>query len=95
MFNHIVLYRVKEPVAENIQEIKRRFLEMPAQIKEIKEIVVGIDVLKTERSCDISLAIKFKSKNDFFKYRDHPFHQLVAGYISTVRTESYSIDFSD
>lgn len=95
MFHHIVFYKIKEPKEEIKQEMKRRFLEMPSVISQIKELRVGFDVLATERSCDVSLYVTFDSKEDFFTYKDHPFHVKVAEYIGTIKEASYSVDYTD
>ena len=95
MFTHIVFYKIKESKEDIKQEMKRRFLEMPSFINEIKEINVGFDELSTERSCDVCLIVKFACKDDLYVYLKHPFHVQVASYIGEIKEASYSVDFAE
>ena len=38
MFTHIVLFKVKEPTQENLEFLKKTFLSMKGNIKELKEL---------------------------------------------------------
>ncbi|MGZ7117450.1 MAG: Dabb family protein, partial [Methanobacterium sp.] len=64
MIKHIVLFKLKDREAENIEKAKNTLLDMKGKIKELKHIEVGIDVTNSDRSYDIALLTKFNSVQD-------------------------------
>lgn len=93
MFTHIVLYKLKEPTEENKKALQEKFLSMIGKVEPIRNLETGIDCLQLDRSFDVSLHVKFDSKEDFFVYKDHPFHKGVAEYVHSVVERSVSVDF--
>ena len=61
MIKHVVCYRLYERTEEKKQEVKEMFMSMKDKIEYIKEIQVGLDFLKSERSYDVVLEITFNS----------------------------------
>ena len=74
MFTHIVLFKVKEPTKENIEFLKNTLLSMNGNIKELKELEVGVDVIGSDRSFDIGIITRFDSKEDYLAYDVNEFH---------------------
>ena len=66
MFTHIVLFKAKEPTEENLEFLEKTFLSMDGNIKELKQLEVGIDVVRSDRSYDIAIITRFDSKEDYF-----------------------------
>jgi hypothetical protein len=67
---------------------------MKGKISELKEIEVGIDVLHTERSYDLSLITKFNSKEDMDAYQVHSYHvNEVLKYIKPMIKQSAAVDY--
>ncbi len=95
MFNHVVFFKLKEPLESNKVELKRRLLEMPREISQIKEIKIGFNVIHSERSVDVCLHVVFNNREDLNIYIEHPFHIKVAEYIGTIKEASYSADYYD
>ncbi|MBI1823740.1 MAG: Dabb family protein [Nitrospirae bacterium] len=93
MITHVVLFKLKDPSPENLQKSKEVLLNMEGKIPQLREIVVGVDLLRSPRSYDLALITKFSSMEDLNAYQEHPFHQKVIAYISLVRESSYSVDF--
>ena len=94
MFTHIVLFKLKEPTKENLEFLKETFLLMSGNIKELKELEVGIDVIRSDRSYDIAIVTRFDNKEDYLAYDINEFHvekvkKVIGSYIEVSKT----IDF--
>ena len=68
MFTHIVLFKAKEPTEENLKFLEKTFLSMDGNIEELKQLEVGIDVIRSDRSYDIAIITRFDSKEDYLAY---------------------------
>lgn len=55
MFTHIVLFKLKEPTTENLKFVEKTLLSMNGMIKELKQLEVGVDVIKSDRSYDVGI----------------------------------------
>lgn len=91
MFTHIVLFKAKEPTKENLEFLKNTFLSMNGNIKELKELEVGVDVVRSDRSFDIGIITRFNSKEDYLAYDVDEFHvekvkKVIAPYIECSKT---------
>lgn len=94
MFTHIVLFKLKESTKENLEFLKKAFLSMSGNIKELKELEVGIDVIRSDRSYDIAIITRFDTKEDYLAYDVNEFHvekvkKVIGSYIEVSKT----IDF--
>jgi hypothetical protein len=47
---------------------------MNGNIKELKELEVGVDVIRSDRSYDIAIITRFDSKEDYLAYDVDEFH---------------------
>jgi len=94
MFTHIVLFKVKEPSKENLEFIENTLLSMNGNVKELKELEVGIDVIRSDRSYDVAIITRFDSKEDYLAYDVNEFHvEKVKKVIGPYLEESKTIDF--
>lgn len=94
MFTHIVLFKAKEPTKENLEFLEKTFLSMNGNINELKQLEVGIDVIRSDRSYDIAIITRFYSKEDYLAYDVDEFHvekvkKVIGPYIQASKT----IDF--
>ncbi|OOM79810.1 stress responsive A/B barrel domain protein [Clostridium puniceum] len=94
MFTHIVLFKVKESTKENLEFLKKTLLSMEGNIKELKELEVGIDVIRSDRSYDVAIITRFDTKEDYLAYDVDEFHvervkKVIGPYIEVSKT----IDF--
>ncbi|WP_160691563.1 Dabb family protein [Clostridium sp. C2-6-12] len=94
MFTHIVFFKAKEPTKENLEFLEKTFLTMNGNIKELKQLEVGIDVIRSDRSYDIAIITRFDSKEDYLAYDIDEFHvekvkKVIGPYIELSKT----IDF--
>lgn len=91
MFTHIVLFKAKEPTKENLEFLEKTFLSMSGNIKELKELEVGVDVIRGDRSFDIGIITRFDSKEDYLSYDVNEFHvekvkKVIKPYIECSKT---------
>jgi len=94
MFTHIVLFKAKEPTKENLEFLEKTFLSMNGNIKELKELEVGIDVVRSDRSYDIAIITRFDDKEDYLTYDVSEFHvEKVKKVIAPYLEGSKTIDF--
>ncbi|AGX45253.1 Dabb family protein [Clostridium saccharobutylicum] len=94
MFTHIVLFKVKEPTKENLQFLKETLLSMNGNINELKELEVGVDVIKSDRSYDIGIITRFDSKEDYLAYDVNEYHvEKVKKVIGPYLEGSKTLDF--
>ena len=94
MFTHIVFFKLKDDSQENVEKVAAILNAMKGKIPELKEIEVGIDILHTERSYDLSLITKFNSKEDMDAYQVHPYHvNEVLKYIKPMIKQSSAVDY--
>ena len=94
MFTHIVLFKVKEPTRENLDFLENTFLSMNGNIKELKELEVGVDVIRSDRSYDIAIITRFDHKEDYLIYDVNEFHvEKVKKVIAPYLEGSKTIDF--
>ncbi|MBQ8292245.1 MAG: Dabb family protein [Bacilli bacterium] len=94
MIKHIVCYKLKNRTEEAKQNVKKMFMSMPDKIEAIKEIQVGLDFLKSERSYDVVLEITFESVEKMNEYQKHPYHlNTVKPFMKEAKDLSVSVDF--
>ncbi len=94
MIKHVVCYQLKERTEEKKRAVKEMFMSMPSKIEVIKEIQVGLDFLKSERSYDVVLEITFETVEDMKVYQQHPYHlNTVKPFMKEAKDLSVSVDF--
>jgi len=94
MFTHIVLFKVKEPTKENLEFLEKTFLSMNGNIKELKELEVGVDVIRSDRSYDIAIITRFDSKEGYLAYDVNEYHvEKVKKVVKSYLEKSKTIDF--
>jgi hypothetical protein len=91
MFTHIVLFKLNDPACAT--KVRNLLANMNGKIAELREIEVGIDVLKSPRSFDVSLITRFDKREDLDTYQVHPVHVEVLKYIKTVLERSVAVDY--
>lgn len=59
----------------------------------LKYLELGVDVLHSDRSYDISLLTRFDSLEDMQAYQVHPVHLKVIEYMTSIRESSVAVDY--
>lgn len=94
MFTHIVLFKLKEPTIENIKFVEKTLLSMEGNIKELKQLEVGVDVIRSDRSYDVAIITRFDSMEDYSAYDVDEYHvEKVKKVIGPYLEGSKTIDF--
>jgi len=74
MIVHIVLFKLNQPTTENSKAVKDMLLSMDGKLPMLRQLEVGTDVVRSERSYDVALYSKFDSMADLQAYQVHPYH---------------------
>ena len=98
MIRHIVMFKLKKTENEQAftdikNEVKNRLESLPGKIDVIRQMEVGINVVKSDRAFDLALVSSFDSLDDLETYRVHPAHQEVVSYIAEFKDQSAAVDF--
>ena len=88
MVKHIVMFKLKEKNAENMEAAVSTLRGLDGKIESLRFIEVGVDFKETERSCDLVLITHFDDQEGLFAYASHPTHLPV---IETMQNLSNSI----
>ena len=93
MITHVVLFKLKDRSPETIAKMVKMLKGLSGKVPQVKAIEVGTDVLRSERSYDISLTVKLDSQKDLELYQIHPEHVRVAQHIATIREAVAVVDY--
>ncbi|MEI6277507.1 MAG: Dabb family protein [Prolixibacteraceae bacterium] len=100
MFNHIVLFKLKNFQNDQLKseirdQIKNALLGLKEKISELKQIEVGAHYEINGGSFDISLITRFDSKSGFEVYRDHAEHLKVVDLVRANTIDRAVVDYLD
>ncbi|MCK4261209.1 MAG: Dabb family protein [Halanaerobiales bacterium] len=93
MVKHVVMFKLKDPSQENILKAAGKIRSMDGNIPVLKYLEVGIDFLRSERSCDLMLVAQFNNRDDLKIYASHPVHLPVLEYLKGVVEEIKVVDY--
>ena len=94
MVKHVVFFKFKKDAAESaIVEVIEDLRALPGVISEIKEFMVGRDVVHSERSCDMALISAFDNLDALNRYAVHPAHQAVVQKLKKICESIPIVDF--
>lgn len=94
MFTHVVFFKFKDRSKENIKNAEKIMRCLEGRIPELKSMEVGIDVVHSDRSFDITLITRFDSKADMLIYASHPIHvNEVLKRLKPILEVSHTVDF--
>lgn len=94
MFTHVVFFKFKDRSKENIKKAEKIMLSLDGRIPELKSMEVGVDVIHSDRSFDITLITRFDNKEDMLIYASHPIHvNEVLKYLKPILEVSHTVDF--
>lgn len=91
MVTHVVLFKLKNQ--SEIKTVADMLRGLEKTVPAIRSLEAGEDVLRTQRSYDVALTVKFDSLEDLEKYKTHPEHVKVADYIASVRESVITVDY--
>ncbi len=93
MIRHIVFFWLKDKSEQNITTTADKLCSMRGKIPGMVELEVGVDFLRSDRSCDIALTTLFETREALDAYRTHPVHLPVQAHMHAVRESSAAADY--
>ena len=99
MIKHIVLWTLHEQAegrtkAENAAKAKRELEALNGRIEGLLGLEVGIDLLHTDSSADLSLLATFASLEALEAYQRHPEHKALMPFMAAIRCDRRVIDYA-
>jgi hypothetical protein len=92
LITHVVLFKLKDRSPESIYKAEQVLRGLEGKVPVIRSIEVGVDALRSQRSYDIALTVKFDTLKTSRPIRP-PEHVLVADYIASVRDSVAVVDY--
>lgn len=94
MIVHIVLFKLNTPTAKSSSAVKDMLLSMDGKLPMLRQLEVGVDVVRSERSYDVALYTKFDSLADLQAYQVHPYHaETVIPFMKANCAASVAADY--
>ena len=81
MLTHVVFFKLVDPSPAEAAAVRDRMLAMRDQIPQIRHIEGGADVVRSERSWDVALIVRFDGRADLDAYLVHPAHVAFASWL--------------
>lgn len=99
MVRHIVMWKFKDEAEgltkkENLLKVKAMLEALPEKIDFIRRMEVHLNENDNGKNFDAVLISEFDSLDDVKKYRVHPDHVKISQYVSLVRLDRASADYT-
>ena len=96
MLHHYVFIKYQSGTSEaHVAEFVSRALALPAVISEIDHIEIGRDILRSARSWDLVLIMRFASVDALRRYQPHPEHIKVMEFNQPFVESVATVDFEE
>jgi quinol monooxygenase YgiN len=94
MLKHVVFFKFKPEAEEaGIADLQQSLTALDGVIPEIREFLVGRDVIRSERSFDLALISAFDDLAAMQRYQVHPAHQAVVAKVKALCSSVAAVDF--
>lgn len=94
MLKHVVFFKFKPEAEEaGIADLEKSLRALVGPIPEIRELLVGRDVVRSERSYDLALISAFDDLAAMNRYQVHPDHQAVVAKVKALCAGVVAVDF--
>jgi len=94
MVKHIVCFKLMDNSIENCEKAKEVLMSMKENVSLVKDIQVGIDFLRSERSYDIILEVILEDEKALDEYQQDTYHvDVVKKHMHSVVEKSIAIDY--
>ncbi len=99
MVRHIVMWKFKDEAEgltkkENLLKVKAMLEALPEKIDLIRRMEVHLNENDNGKNFDAVLISEFDSLDDVKRYRVHPDHVKISQYVSLVRLDRVSADYT-
>ncbi len=94
MIRHIVFFKFRDSATDDERrELVAALCSLKEKIPLVKDIELGEDIAKSERSYDLALNTLFDSSDDLESYRTDPYHVKVVERIRELCKEHVKVDY--
>ena len=93
MVKHIVMFKLAENTAENLESAVNALNSMKGNIETLRSLEVGINYSESERSYDLALTTHFDDKEGLEIYAGHKNHLPVIKIIQSLCSHSVVVDY--
>lgn len=94
MLKHVVFFKFKPEAEEaGIADLEKSLRALVGPIPEIREFLLGRDVVRSERSYDLALISAFDDLAAMNRYQVHPAHQAVVAKVKALCAGVVAVDF--
>jgi hypothetical protein len=91
MITHLVLFKFTEPSCA--ASAVERLLSMKGRVASLLDIEAGVDFTRSDRSYDVGLITRHKSRADLAAYQADPIHVEVAAFVRARCEKAAAVDF--
>jgi hypothetical protein len=91
LITHVVLMKFADQA--NAAEARTRLDALPAQIPHIRDLTVGLDVVRAEVSWDLCLVTTHDSLDELKAYQAHPAHVEFGGWLRPLLASRATVDY--
>ena len=91
MIVHMVMFKFDS--MDDARVAVERLLSMRGKVESLVDIEAGVDFTRSERSYEVGLVTKHRTREDLDAYRVDPYHQEVAGFIRDRSSGAAAVDF--
>lgn len=93
MLTHIVCFKYRPDVSEEVRQDHRDRLRTLSTLPGIVDLTVGADVVRSPRSYDTGLIVVFNDRAALDDYQKNPQHVPVAQYGVSLCEHIVAVDF--
>ncbi len=93
MITHIALFKLVHANAETVDAARKALAGLDGKIPQLRHLEVGVNLVHSYRSYDLSLLAKFDSLEDLQGYQSHPAYVEVVKYLQGLRQSVVTVDY--
>ncbi len=93
MITHIALFKLVHANAETVEDARKALAGLEGKIPQLRHFEVGVNLVHSYRSYDLSLLARFDSLEDLQSYQGHPAYVEVVKYLQSVRQSVATVDY--
>jgi len=93
MITHVVLAKLNDRSAENIESTRVLLRSLSGRIPSLRFLEVGKDLTRSEGSYDVALIAKFDDLEGLNTYRLHPIHVPVSAKLKELAASTVVVDY--
>lgn len=93
MFTHMVMFTF--PDEEVAAAVVDRIRGLADSLPQVQDLVIGCDELRSDRSYDVGMLMRFADREAFEAYNADPVHVEAAAWIDGVAVDAVAVDWTD